>query len=228
MVYILFNQYKIFGVYGTISLLQANCYIFTYQLFTQGRITKEIYFKIKNELGEISIDTIPDLEKLMALAGINIESQNLEANGFYALDNITRHVESRFEKIEEIMGKDSRVTITIPGNSALDNMMVTAEIENIWREMDPENYLKIITKLKKCIIKKISQLQMMFEGRVQFGNVSDSQASVLSYQIWPADIGNWNLQNNSLMFGDGFAACFQFQVPGVFGIVTNPYYGYQF
>lgn len=228
MVYILFNQDKIFGIYGTMTLLQANCYIFTYQLFSQGRITKEIYFKIKNELSEIAIDTLPDLEKIMLPSGINIESHNLEANGFYALKSITEHIESRFSELEEIMGKDSRITITIPGNSALDNMMVTAEIENIWREMDSENYLEIITKLKKSIIKKISQLQMMFEGRVQFGNVSDRQASHISYQVWPADIGNWNLPNNSIMFGDGFAACFQYQVPGVFGIVTNPYYGYLF
>lgn len=94
--------------------------------------------------------------------------------------------------------------------------------------MDSDNYLEIITKLKKSIIKRISQLQMMFEGRVQFGNVSDTQASLISYQLWPADIGNWNLSNNSIMFGDGFAACFQYQVPGVYGIVTNPYYGYEF
>ena len=228
MVYILFNQDKIFGVYGTISLLQTNCYIFLYTLFTQGKVSKETYFQIKNELSEIAVDTLPDLEKIMIPAGINIENQPLEANGFYALESITKHIDSRFDTLEEAMGKDARVTVTIPGNSALDNMMVTAEIENIWREMDSDNYLEIITKLKKSIIKRISRLQMMFEGRVQFGNVSDTQASLISYQLWPADIGNWNLPNNSIMFGDGFAACFQYQVPGVYGIVTNPYYGYEF
>ena len=228
MVYILFNQDKIFGVYGKMSILQANCYIFVYQLYTKNRISKNLYFSIKNQLSELALTDLESLKKIMEPASIDIEVQELEEDAFTALENILEHVDSRFDKLEESMGMDSRVTVTVPGNSALDNMMVTAEIESVWRDMDVENYLEIITKLKKRIIKRISTLQLMFEGRVKFGNVSDIQASNISYQLWPADIGNWNLPNNTQMFGEGFAVCFKYQVPGVYGIVTNPYYGYKF
>lgn len=226
MVYILFNSDKIFGVYGTLSILQANCYIFVYELYRKGRVNKDIYISIKNDLDELALDSLESLQRIMARAYIEIESHPLESDGFTALKKIMSHINTRFDKLEEVMGKDSRVNTKIPGNSALDNMMVTAEIESVWRQMDPENYLEIITKLKKLLIQRISVLQMMFGSRVQFGNVSDKEASALFYQVWPADISNWNLKNNSRIFGEGFAICFEYQVPGVFGIVVNPYYGY--
>ena len=228
MVYILFNRDKIFGVYGTLSMLQANCYIFVYLLYSRGKLNREVYLQIKNQLDELALDSLESLQKTMAAAYIDIESYELEDSSFTALKNISDHIKFRFDVLEELLGKDSRVNVTFPGNNALDNMMVTAEIETVWREMDPDNYLEVITKLKKLIIKRISTLQLMFESRVIFGNVSDKQASTLSYQVWPADIANWNLPNNSPVFGEGFATCFQYQVPGVFGIVTNPYYGYTF
>ena len=228
MVYILFNKDKIFGVYGTLPMLQANCYIFAYQLYRSKKLNRDIYLQIKNQLDELALDSLESLQKIAAAAYIDIESHKLEDSSFTALSNISGHINSRFDILEDFMGKDSRVNVTFPGNSALDNMMVTAEIETVWREMDPDNYLEVITKLKKLIIKRISTLQLMFESRVRFGNVSDKQASTLSYQVWPADIGNWNLPNNSPIYGEGFAACFQYQVPGVFGMVTNPYYGYTF
>ncbi len=228
MVYILFDQYKIFGVYGMMPVLQSNCFIFAYEKYKENKINQEVYLNVKNQLEELALDSIESLQKIMHTVGAEVESHPLEKDGFTALENAQKHIESRFDELEEKLGKDSRVNVTIPGNSALDNMMVTAEIESVWRELDPENYLEIITKLKKLIIQRISRLQLMFESRVRFGNVSDKQASTLSYQVWPADIGNWNLPNNAKMFGEGFAVCFEYQVPGVFGIVTNPYYGYKF
>jgi hypothetical protein len=228
MVYILFNRDKIFGVYGTLTMLQANCYIFVYQLYNTRKLDRDTYMKIKTQLDELALDSLESLQKTMAMAYIDIESHDLENDSFKALENISKHIDFRFDTLEELLGKDSRVNVTFPGNSALDNMMVTAEIETVWREMDPDNYLEVITKLKKLIIRRISTLQLMFESRVKFGNVSDKQASTLSYQVWPADIGNWNLPNNSPVYGEGFAVCFQYQVPGVYGIVTNPYYGYKF
>ena len=228
MVYILFNQDKIFGVYGTLTMLQTNCYIFVYQLYSKGRLNRDLYLQIKNQLDELAVDSLESLQKTMAPAYIDIETHELEDSSMVALKNISTHIDTRFDFLEDAMGKDSRVNVTFPGTSALDNMMITAEIESFWREMDPDNFLEVINKLKKLIIKRISVLQLMYEGRVQFGNVSDKQASTLSYQVWPADIGNWNLPNNSPVYGEGFAACFQYQVPGVFGIVTNPYYGYKF
>lgn len=205
MVYILFDQYKIFGVYGQISVLQSNCYIFTYQKYKEKKVSREVYLNVKNKLDELALDSLDSLQKIMTTVGVEIESHLLEKNGFVALLNIEKHIRSRFDELEEIMGKDSRINVTIPGNSALDNMMVTAEIESVWRELDHENYLEIITKLKKLIIKRISTLQLMFESRVKFGNVSDKKASILSYQVWPSDIGNWNLPNNSKMFSKDFS-----------------------
>ena len=124
------------------------------------------------------------------------------------------------------MSKDSRITVTFPGKSAIDNKMLTSDIEERWRSLDVDNYVVIRNELFKYLVKRIQKLELDFEGRVMFGIVSDTQASLMSYQAWPADQENWNLPENSKIPGDGLAVCFQFQVPGVFGIVTDPLFGY--
>ncbi len=124
------------------------------------------------------------------------------------------------------MSKDSRITVTFPGRSAIDNKMLTSDIEERWRSLDVDNYVTIRNVLFKYLVKRIQKLELDFEGRVMFGIVSDTQASLMSYQVWPADQENWNLPENSKIPGDGLAVCFQYQVPGVFGIVTDPLFGY--
>ena len=228
MVYILFNKDKIYGIYMTIQLLKTNTFIYTYELYRDRKISKEVYFDIKARIFDVALVDLPQLQAIVKQAGIHTEYYEFEKNGSTALKNILEHIDARFDELEMIMSMDSRVTITIPGRNAINNMMVTSEIEEVWRELDTDNFVVIIDELKSFIMKKIQKLQINYEGRIFFGNVSDTQASVISYQVWPADMVNWDLPENMEITGEGFAFCFKYQVPGVFGIVTNPLYGYQF
>ena len=92
--------------------------------------------------------------------------------------------------------------------------------------LDMKRYDRIRDELYKFMVKKIQKLELNFEGRINFGIVSDTEASSTSYQVWPADQENWNLPNNSKIPGEGLAVCFQYQVPGVYGIVIDPIFGY--
>lgn len=226
MVYILYDDVGIFGVYETIQLLKTNCFVFLYDIFEVGRITKEEYFFVKKKLFESSYIDIVDLKKLMETVGIKISTVNLEKNGVVALESILEHIKSRFEKLHSYMAKDSRVTVTIPGKNSFDNLLITYQIEENWRELDPDNFKVIMLELKSYLIKSIQKLQLDFEDRVQFGQVSDTKASETSYQIWSADRKNWNLPNGYQIPGEDLALCFKYQVPGVYGIVLDPKFGY--
>lgn len=222
MVYILFNNSEIIGLYKTTNLVKQNAFVSAYRMMKSGKISTEMYFEVKKKLFEDFNIPIKDLQKILEGINIYIDYHKIEENGLHALKNILTHIETRFNYLEDVMAKDSRVTITFPGNSAVDNKMLTVEIEERWRSIDPENYVVIRNELFKYLVKRIQKLELDFEGRVMFGIVSDTQASHLSYQAWPADQENWNLPENSKIPGDGMAVCFQYQVSGVFGIVTDP------
>jgi hypothetical protein len=226
MVYILFNNQDVIGLYDSVSLLKQNSFITVYRMMKQGDIEKDVYFKLKSTLlGNFNIP-VKELQELLQQVNIYIEYSKVEKNGFYALDQVLKHIEKRFNYLEDVMSKDSRITVTFPGRSAVDNKMLTSDIEERWRSLDVDNYVTIRNVLFKYLIKRIQKLELDFEGRVMFGIVSDTQASLMSYQVWPADQENWNLPENSKIPGDGLAVCFQYQVPGVFGIVTDPLFGY--
>ena len=226
MVYILFNNSEIIGLYKTTNLVKQNAFVALYRMMKSGKITTEMYFEVKKRLFEDFNIPIKDLQQILQGVNIYIEYHQLEENGFHALKNILKHIDSRFNYLEDAMAKDSRVTVTFPGNSAIDNRMLTVDIEERWRSLDSENYVVIRNELFKYLVKRIQKLELDFEGRVMFGIVSDTQASPTSYQVWSADQENWNLPLNSKIPGDGMAVCFQYQVPGVYGIVTDPMFGY--
>lgn len=228
MVYVLFNSEKIFGIYETMSLLKTNCYIFIYELFASEKLDEGSYTYIKELFFEEKNMNLEELINLMKEAKIYIQTHQVEENGETAFLYISDHIESRFKELQDKLAMDSRVTVKFPGRNALDNMMITDEIELAWRNIDPDNSTHIIKKLRKLIIKNIQKLQMDYSDRIAFGNVSSDDASETSYQVWPADIGNWDLPDGTKMFGEDFAICFDRQGPGVFGIVINPMYGYKF
>jgi hypothetical protein len=226
MVYILFNKDEIFGVYNTEQLVRHNSYVFLYKMKRQGKISREEYFAIKKKIFDTPIYPVEELRRMMKIVGIFIDAHSYEENGLVALRNIMVHVDKRFDELDGFMEKDSRVTVTIPGINAMDNKMMTAGIQDRWKLLDPANFERIMKELGKILVLKIQTLELKYEGRVQFGVVSDTQASETSYQVWPADKENWNLPKGSRIPGDEMAICFEYQVPGVFGIVVDPMFGY--
>ena len=217
----------IYGIYNKFDLLKMNSFILAYKLYIKGNIDRKYYTYIKEKTSDLNISYL-ELKKLLEYSNIYINSYNLQNNDMEALNCIETHIEERFSELEEILTRDSRVTVTFPGKNALLNNMIPVEVENVWRSFDKENYDYVITRLNKLIIILIQLLQKKFHSRIKFGPVSDREASEISYQVWPADMGNWNLPMNSEMKGDGYALYFDYQKPGVFGIVTNPRYGYKF
>lgn len=228
MVYVLYDRDGIYGIYKTIQLLKTNSYIFLYELFKKKKITREGYFSLKEILFTETRMDIRSLKMILEKAGVYIDEVEYESNSLLALKNILHHIDLRFNFLEDRMAKDSRVTVRFPGKDAINNLMITKDIYESWLEMDPMNYEKIIHELKKYIKTRIEELLEKFEGRVEFGDVSDKYASPVSYQVWPSDIGNWNLPDGSKIYGSDMAVNFEFQVPGVYGIVVNPKYGYKF
>ena len=55
MVYILFNNQDVIGLYDSVSLLKQNSFITVYRMMKKGMIEKDVYFKLKSTLLEISI-----------------------------------------------------------------------------------------------------------------------------------------------------------------------------
>ncbi len=50
MVYILFNNQDVIGLYDSVSLLKQNSFITVYRMMKQGDIEKDVYFKLKSTL----------------------------------------------------------------------------------------------------------------------------------------------------------------------------------
>ena len=136
MVYILFNNSEIIGLYQKESLVKQNAFVAIYKMMQQGSISQEMYFQVKQKLMSQFNMPIKDLQILLKSVNIYIDYRKIEENGFYALERVLKHIEERFNFLEETMAKDSRVTVTFPGNSAIDNKMLTVEIEDRWRSLE--------------------------------------------------------------------------------------------
>ena len=204
-----------------------NSFILVHKLYIQRKVAKKYYLFVKEKTSDLNLSYV-DLTKILEPLHIYLRNYEEEDSAFGVMKSIEEHIEIRFNELEDKLLLDSRVQITFPGKNALKNDMLPIEVENVWRGFDKENFTRIITRLKKLIIVRIQLLQKKFYGRIKFGSVSDKDASEISYQVWPADMRNWDLPENSQMVGEGYSLYFDYQIPGVFGIVTNPRYGYRF
>jgi len=228
MVFVLFDKHKMYGLFKTVDLLKENCFIALFEKYEKKYVSKDTYFYLKERLlsgEELDIDILTQLMKTISLHIIN---QNYQEDGFYALQCILSHINDRFSELIEKMTYNSSIRVKFPGKNAEENKMITLRIEENWRMLDSDNFRKIIYGLKTFLTQRIQKLEIDFPERVIFGQVDSDQASPLDYQVWPADKGNWNLPEGFPIPGEEYAACFDSQKEGVFGIVIDPMFGYEF
>lgn len=226
MSFVLFTNNEIIGIYETLDLLRHNCFSTNFKQFNDNEIDYKTYITVKKTLLNNEEITYENLKELVYQSNIFIDVKYYEKDGLHALQKIINHMRMRFDFLHEKMDMDSRVTVKFPGKDAVNSMMITHNIEENWRSLDPVNYSLIINELKKEITIEIQKLQLSYSTRVRFGSVSDRYASEISYQVWPADQENWNLPMDTNIPGGDFSECFKYQVEGVFGIVVDPQYGY--
>ena len=70
MVYILFNNSEIIGLYKTTNLVKQNAFVAMYRMMKSGKISIEMYFEVKKRIFENFDIPIKDLQQL--LQGVNI------------------------------------------------------------------------------------------------------------------------------------------------------------
>ena len=227
MVFVILNSKRIFGVFETEELVKFHLPIILIESFNEGMASKESVLRIQElikDKEEVKIDFVKELLKSIKVFVIE---KDLEKNGFYVLDLILAHISRRFETLEQAMTLDDRVKIRIPGNNALENKLINYDVETSWMSLDITNFKKIITKLKKKIILEIQKLELKFKDKVSFGKLDEDEASDTNILVWPADKENYDLPDGEPIEGKGFALCFEFQKPGIFGIVVDPKFGYK-
>ena len=96
MVYILFNNSEIIGLYQKESLVKQNAFVAIYKMMQQGSISQEMYFQVKQKLMSQFNMPIKDLQILLKSVNIYIDYRKIEENGFYALERVLKHIEERF------------------------------------------------------------------------------------------------------------------------------------
>ena len=229
MAYILYYKNKVYGCYGTLDLLRYNMLIILYNLYQNQKIDKQTYEGIMTyfESEYFSIDTfkLEDFRKELRKCNFSIEQIDYEQSGKYAIENILSHVEYRFDTLEKIMKKDSRVKVTFPGNDAENHKLCDFYFPS-WNLMDKENYQILTKSLHDFIAIRMNNIKKMYPERVIFGDVVYENASPTHYQVWGANAKNWNLPEGSKIPGKYQAMQMKVQEPGVFGIVVTPLYGY--
>lgn len=229
MAYILYYKNKVYGCYGTLDLLRYNMLIILYNLYQQKTIDKKTYENIIMyfESEYFSIDTfkLEDFREELHKCNFSIEQIDYEQSGKYAIENILGHVEYRFDTLEKIMKKDSRIKVTFPGTSPEKHNLCNFYFPS-WNLLDKENYHLLTESLQNYIAIRINDLKKMYPNRTMFGDVLYENASPTHYQVWGANAKNWNLPEGSQIPGKFQALQMKIQEPGVFGIVVSPLYGY--
>lgn len=231
MAYILYHKGLIVGCYGTIDLLRLNILILCFHLIKDDKINKITYENIVEyleypEFNEHSFQNA-NLKKDLLDEDIRIQIIKFEASGSVVLEKILKHIEERFDKLKDKMHLDVRITATIPGTGPTTHTLGPAYFD-CWKFVDKHNYHELSKVMYDYITSKILELIEKFEHRIKFGEIYYHNASALSYQLWSANAVNWNLPEGSKIPGSFQASSVKMQVPGVYGIVVNPKYGYDF
>lgn len=230
MTYLIYYVEDVVGCYQTLDLVRFNLLVIIYRLFNEDKINRTAYNTMVTNL-EQSYFKEENFEKEkfrveLEDAELKVEKIHCEDDGFYAFQNIKTHVKERFDQLEEIMGKDARITVTVPGRNALNHELGKMYYKD-WHLLDSKNCDEMTQELYEDICTRLTELVRMFEKRVKFGDVSYQNASETSYQLWSANAVNFDLPEGSMIPGSYQAQEMRFQEKGVFGIVVTPRYGYK-
>ena len=159
------------------------------------------------------------------------------------MDRIIDHQNLRFEALRQILNKDAKYTLRIPGQSSSKHNLGTGIAKNAWNGTGIAGaHKKVVDHLTSLLVK----LEQDFPGRVTYGWIGDFKFDSATgdcnrnianpsgkpgkpgdnphiIDVWGANDGNFNFPNGKTgSFGRGQASCFSHQRPGVFGISTMP------
>jgi hypothetical protein len=232
MAYILYHLGSIVGCYGTIDLLRLNLLILCFKLKIEDSISNLIYENIVEALEYPDFDEFSfhntALKKDLIDENIRVQIVHYESSGHIVLEKILKHIEERFDNLRDKMYLDVRVNVTIPGSDPHKHDLGPM-YEECWKFVDKENYKQLYTVMYDYISSKIMELIEKFDSeRVKFNDIYYQNATTTNYQLWSANAVNWNLPEGSKIPGSHQALSMKIQVPGAYGIVVNPRYGYQF
>ena len=226
MIYLLYLNEEIIHGYGTVEILRLNLLILISKLLFANKINKIAYKKLEKYLLEIpfSFDNADFKSELIDM-GFKIETIGYEHNAKSVLEKIKKDITERLDQLEEILAKDVRITATFPGENAFKHRLGTMYVED-WKLIDEKNYKQLAEDMHRHIAERLVELVDVFKDRIKFGDVMYQNANSLSYQIWSANQVNYDLKEGTEIPGDYQAKEMKIQVPGVFGLVVTPRYGY--
>ena len=166
-----------------------------------------------------------DFKNELVDMGVKIETVKYEHNANSILEKINKDITDRLDHLEEILAKDVRITATFPGENAFKHRLGTMYVED-WKLIDEKNYKQLAEAMHTHIAERLVELVDVFKERIKFGDVIYQDANSLSYQVWSANQVNYDLKEGTEIPGDYQAQEMKIQVPGVFGLVVTPRYGY--
>lgn len=229
MIFLLYLNEEILECYGQVDILRLSLLILIYKLYISQKINKISYKKLEEKLEEnpFTLDNFNDhqLKEELIDIGIKIEISEIINNDKEVLKKILKHIENSFDQLEEILSKDIRIIATIPGENAFKHRLGTMYVED-WKLINFNNYKQLAEEMHQYIAERIINLISVFDDRIKFGDVLYQNASELNYQLWSANIINYNTQPGDKIYGDYQAQEMKIQTPGSFPIIVTPRYGY--
>lgn len=229
MHYLLYYGNTVLDSYGTVELLRLALLILTYNLYSSNHLEKFTYESLKEKLSIMPF-TVEDfsnieLNNLLKNNRIKIETISYTKDSYDVLEKIKNSIHSRLENLKEILDKDNRIKVTIPGENAYRHRLGTMYRDD-WRLVDSKNYTKLADDLHEYISGEIIDLTNTYGDRITFGDVLYQNANSLNYNLWSANAVNYDLGEGENIPGDYQASEMKIQAPGVYGIIVTPRYGF--
>jgi hypothetical protein len=162
------------------------------------------------------------------------------------LDKILKHQYDRFRELKTILDKYPNTKVILPGKAgqreseyhALGKSPTgdrrPAVSINQWNSAlgrDEDNSpSEAYNRMQEYITQNVTYFLQKYPDSVSLDMVDGKTAAGARkshIHVWGANINNWNREHNEVPgknFGSGQASAFNQQKPGVFGIITTPYF----